>query len=178
MRCERVTTQLFATCNRLLAKTGTSYRSIVSSAHSVSGTDCFLYCVSMDWDPHLFDDFSGADCCVVIKNPDEFARRLEDAGKKNLPGWYFHALLGISILMSACPKNTSTMPCRKTSVLHIKENTASYLQDSELPPRVIRILSWARCTILRSCTHVRDARTGNEGVQYRASLWIASLRSQ
>jgi hypothetical protein len=58
--------------------------------YSVSGTDYFLYCVSMDWDPHLFDDFSGADCCVVIKNPDEFARRLEHASKSQLPGWYFH----------------------------------------------------------------------------------------
>jgi hypothetical protein len=55
-----------------------------------SGTDYFLYCVSMDWDPHLFEEFSGTDCCVVIKRPDEFARRLENAAKTLLPGWYFH----------------------------------------------------------------------------------------
>ncbi|MDA9484028.1 hypothetical protein XI07_18815 [Bradyrhizobium sp. CCBAU 11445] len=58
--------------------------------YSTSGTDYFLYCVSMDWDPHLFDDFSGTDCCVVIKHPDEFARRLERAAANLLPGWYFH----------------------------------------------------------------------------------------
>jgi transposase len=52
--------------------------------YSTSGTDYFLYCVSMDWDPHLFDDFSGTDCCVVIKNPDEFARRLERAAVNHL----------------------------------------------------------------------------------------------
>jgi hypothetical protein len=58
--------------------------------YSTSGTDYFLYCVSMDWDPQLFDDFSGTDCCVVIKNPDEFIRRLERAAANLLPGWFFH----------------------------------------------------------------------------------------
>jgi hypothetical protein len=58
--------------------------------YGASGTDYFLYCVSMDWDPHLFDDFLGTDCCVVIKSPDEFARRLERAAANLLPGWYFH----------------------------------------------------------------------------------------
>lgn len=58
--------------------------------YSTSGTDYFLYCVSMDWDPLLFDEFSPADCCVVIKNPDEFGRRLERATADRLQGWYFH----------------------------------------------------------------------------------------
>jgi hypothetical protein len=58
--------------------------------YSASGTDYFLYCVSMDWDPHLFDDFLGTDCCIVIKSPDEFARRLERAAANLLPGWHFH----------------------------------------------------------------------------------------
>lgn len=57
--------------------------------HSVSGADYFIHCASCDWDPDLFSDF-GADCCVVIKNPDEFTRRLEAAAKAQLDGWYFH----------------------------------------------------------------------------------------
>lgn len=57
---------------------------------STSGTDYFLYCVAMDWDPYLFDEFSGTDCCVVIKDPDEFGRRMERAAASQLPGWYFH----------------------------------------------------------------------------------------
>ncbi|MDX3969177.1 MAG: hypothetical protein QHD01_21630 [Bradyrhizobium sp.] len=58
--------------------------------YSTSGTDYFLYCVAMDWDPYLFDKFSGTDCCVVIKDPDEFARRMEQAAASQLLGWYFH----------------------------------------------------------------------------------------
>lgn len=56
---------------------------------SISGTDYFVYCASCDWDPGLFDDFK-ADCCVVIKNPDELARRFEITSKSQLDGWYFH----------------------------------------------------------------------------------------
>jgi hypothetical protein len=44
----------------------------------------------MDWHPHLFDDFLGTDCCIVIKSPDEFARRLVCAAANMLPGWHFH----------------------------------------------------------------------------------------
>ena len=55
---------------------------------SVSGADYFVYCMSCDWDVGLFDDFN-SDCCVVIKRPDEFARRLETAAKSQLDGWYF-----------------------------------------------------------------------------------------
>jgi hypothetical protein len=44
----------------------------------------------MDWHPHLFDDFLGIDCCIVIKSPDEFARRLERAAASLLPRWHFH----------------------------------------------------------------------------------------
>ncbi|MGE3872934.1 MAG: hypothetical protein AB7F74_08265 [Parvibaculaceae bacterium] len=57
---------------------------------SVSGTDYFLYCVSMDWDTMLFEQFSDSDCCVIIKRPEEFARRLERAAASKLPGWYFY----------------------------------------------------------------------------------------
>ncbi len=56
---------------------------------SVHGADYFVYCVSCDWNESLFDDFN-ADCCVVIRNPNEFSRRLELAAQSQLHGWYFH----------------------------------------------------------------------------------------
>lgn len=70
---------------------GRQSRPIGNVKYSASGTDYFLYCVSTDWDPDLFQDFNPADCCVVIKNPNEFARRLEQAGRRSqFSDWYFH----------------------------------------------------------------------------------------
>lgn len=69
---------------------GRQVRPIGDPEYNASGTDYFLYCVSLDWDPDFFQDFSGSDCCVIIKDPEEFARRLERAGAKPLPGWMFH----------------------------------------------------------------------------------------
>lgn len=69
---------------------GQRVRPIGDLTYETSGTDYFLYCVSLDWDAGLFDEFPNTDCCVVIKQPDEFARRLEKAGKALLPDWYFH----------------------------------------------------------------------------------------
>jgi len=57
--------------------------------HSVSGTDYFLYCLSSDWDADLMQDFK-AEGCAVIKDPHEFARRLETAATSQLGDWYFH----------------------------------------------------------------------------------------
>jgi hypothetical protein len=57
--------------------------------YSVAGTDYFLYCVSCDWDPDLMQDFN-ADGCVVIKDPDAFAQRLERAAANQIGDWYFH----------------------------------------------------------------------------------------
>lgn len=55
---------------------------------SVTGTDYFMYCVANDWDPELFACFK-ADACVVIRHPEEFARRLR-AAATGLMDWYFH----------------------------------------------------------------------------------------
>jgi hypothetical protein len=68
---------------------GSVSRPIGDVRYSHSGTDYFVYCVSNDWDTDLFNDF-GADACVIIKNPDAFAQRLENVGKRLLPDWYFH----------------------------------------------------------------------------------------
>jgi hypothetical protein len=68
---------------------GTVSRPTGDLRYSHSGTDYFVYCLSNEWDVELFDDF-GVDACVIIKNPEEFARRLENVGRLVLPDWYFH----------------------------------------------------------------------------------------
>jgi len=57
--------------------------------HSVSAPNYFVFCMSCDWDPALFDDFN-ADACVIIRKSEVFAERLELASKPDLDGWYFH----------------------------------------------------------------------------------------
>jgi hypothetical protein len=39
------------------------------------------------WDETLFDAPNGADCCLVIHNPEEFGERLHRAAQKALPSW-------------------------------------------------------------------------------------------
>jgi hypothetical protein len=58
-------------------------------SRSVSAPNYYALCMSCDWDLSLFDDF-GADCCVIIKDPETFAVRLETTFAPVLPGWYFH----------------------------------------------------------------------------------------
>lgn len=38
----------------------------------------------------LFTDFDEADACVIIKDAELFARRIEIAAAAQLPGWHFH----------------------------------------------------------------------------------------
>lgn len=67
---------------------GRTSKPIGDMQRSVSGIDYFVYCVANDWDPDLFADFK-AEACVVIRNLDEFARRLKQAATP-LSDWYFH----------------------------------------------------------------------------------------
>lgn len=39
------------------------------------------------WDEMLFDEFSGADCCLVIHNAEEFGERIHRAAQRALPNW-------------------------------------------------------------------------------------------
>lgn len=68
---------------------GKDIKIIGDMKQSVSGIDYYVYCTSCDWDPDLFKDFN-SDCCVVINNPEEFARRLKLAATSQLSNWYFH----------------------------------------------------------------------------------------
>ncbi len=58
--------------------------------HSRTLPDYYLYCVATDYDPILLNEFGGA--CVVIKDPKEFAHRLNGWMNNNLPAWTFHYL--------------------------------------------------------------------------------------
>jgi hypothetical protein len=39
------------------------------------------------WDERLFDEFPGADCCLVIHNAEEFGERIHRAAQQALPNW-------------------------------------------------------------------------------------------
>lgn len=56
---------------------------------TVSAPNYFVLSMSCDWDAALFVDFR-ADSCVVIRDPETLAQRLELAAKPELDSWYFH----------------------------------------------------------------------------------------
>jgi hypothetical protein len=39
------------------------------------------------WDEALFDTFDGADCCLVIHDPEQFGERIHRAAQRMLPSW-------------------------------------------------------------------------------------------
>lgn len=39
------------------------------------------------WDDRLFDEFPGADCCLVINDAEEFGERIHRAAQQALPNW-------------------------------------------------------------------------------------------
>lgn len=57
--------------------------------YTVSAPNYYLLCMSCDWDSSLFDDFN-ADACIIIRDSEQFAERLEYASKMHLDGWYFY----------------------------------------------------------------------------------------
>ncbi|BET57527.1 hypothetical protein GEO60473_05670 [Geobacter sp. 60473] len=74
---------------RITTQDGRELPIIGNVQQSVSMPNYYVWCVACDWDQDLFAHFK-ANCCIVIKDGDEFARRLEDAASELLPGWYFH----------------------------------------------------------------------------------------
>ena len=54
-----------------------------------TSNDYYTLCLSCDFEPIIFEQFN-YDSCVVVKNPEEFATRLERETKRILPIWYFH----------------------------------------------------------------------------------------
>lgn len=39
------------------------------------------------WDEHLFDEFPGTDCCLIIHDAEQFGERIHRAAQKALPNW-------------------------------------------------------------------------------------------
>jgi hypothetical protein len=74
---------------RVTTQDGNEIPIIGDVRRTVSASDYFVLCMSCDWDPALFEDF-GADSCVIVRDPEAFAQRLELAVKLILDGWYFH----------------------------------------------------------------------------------------
>jgi hypothetical protein len=50
----------------------------------------YALCMTNGFHPDLFNDFSDTDCVIIIKRPDEFARRFEGHMKRVLSAWYFY----------------------------------------------------------------------------------------
>lgn len=56
-------------------------------ARTSSAVDYLTLSLANAWDEKLFDAFSGADCCLVIHDPEEFGERIHRAAQKALPSW-------------------------------------------------------------------------------------------
>ncbi len=62
---------------------------IIGDIHETysSPADYYALCMSCDFDPNMFEKFQ-YDSCLIIKEPKQFAARLEAATKDILKGWY------------------------------------------------------------------------------------------
>jgi hypothetical protein len=49
----------------------------------------YTLCMSCDFEPKMFEEF-GYDSCVIIKDPEQFAARIENSSRDFLQNWYFH----------------------------------------------------------------------------------------
>jgi len=75
---------------RITTRDGVNMPIVGDVKKMVSLPDYYAFCMTCDWDLDLFADFDGADSCIVIKNVEEFARRIERTAAEQLPNWYFH----------------------------------------------------------------------------------------
>ena len=49
----------------------------------------YTLCMSTDFELQMFEEFN-YDSCVIIKDPEQFAARLEVSSRNVLPNWYFY----------------------------------------------------------------------------------------
>ena len=65
---------------------------IIGDVHETVSISVNYYtlCMSTDFEPQIFEEFSDYDSCVIIKDPEQFAARLEASSRSVLPNWYFH----------------------------------------------------------------------------------------
>jgi hypothetical protein len=50
-------------------------------------SDYYVSCLTKQLDPRLFDDFQ-SDCCIIVHEPAEFARRMFKSARTLLPSWH------------------------------------------------------------------------------------------
>lgn len=74
---------------RITTEDGRSIPVLGDVEQTLSMPNYYVFCMACDWDQDLFSDFEGADTCIVIKDVNEFARRLDYSAAPQLPGWYF-----------------------------------------------------------------------------------------
>jgi hypothetical protein len=77
-----------------LLRTGQTIPIIGGIRHTVSAPNYYVLCCSNEFDYRLFSAFKNSkgeeeDTCLVIRDVDEFARRLEVAVHSRLPGWHY-----------------------------------------------------------------------------------------
>ncbi|MGE4265694.1 MAG: hypothetical protein AB7E46_14615 [Desulfovibrio sp.] len=79
----------FITGNRLRVTTLDGSRSSAGGNYksTTSCKDYYIFCTAYDFDTDLVKEFGGA--CAVIKDVDEFAKRLNRAAQEILNGWQF-----------------------------------------------------------------------------------------
>ncbi|MDB5761079.1 MAG: hypothetical protein JWQ21_74 [Herminiimonas sp.] len=58
-----------------------------AAAQTAPGAACLVLSLAQAWDQALFNEFSGADCCLVIHDTEEFGERIHRAAEKVLPTW-------------------------------------------------------------------------------------------
>lgn len=56
---------------------------------TVSVPDYYMLCSSWSWDAELLSDFN-ADACVVVHQPEAFAKRLNHTAQQTLENWWFN----------------------------------------------------------------------------------------
>ena len=81
---------LAGTRTRIIGHDGRNIPFIGCVEKTVSMPDYYVFCMSCDWDDEFFSDFGDVDTCLVIKDAERFACRIEIAAAPQLPGWYFH----------------------------------------------------------------------------------------
>jgi hypothetical protein len=54
------------------------------------GVDYYVLCMSAKFEPQIFEEFSDSDSCVVIKDPEQFAARIEASSRSVILNWYFY----------------------------------------------------------------------------------------
>ena len=64
---------------------------IIGDVHETvsAGLNYYVLCMSTDFEPQIFEEFS-YDSCVIIKDPEQFAARLEASSRSVLPHWDFY----------------------------------------------------------------------------------------